>query len=427
MGKKTKPALPVEEQYALRYSAGPAELLSEKGTDGKRLARFAFDGSYQPHGPYDASSPEALSTVIKGLLEHARKAYGSEWLTQGPALLVKTARQTAETLHTHSGKYLQAESKTTYLQVAGSESCEYLSSASACGQRSITAGFAHAPKQSAPAKLFIANLQRGQRIVSVAELIAEDAPEVRQAFMETGLGSADYETLRKTFVTAFDNVSPVVDKHLPQLLWPTDEGDVALTGIPGLPVYNSISAMHSCVSPEAYLGRASFMVGSGQAQNISVAASSVAGNLPLLQCTPPRILGSKLRNTVAQMYARKLAGELEEKVQSRFFVDINEWPNQARYKFLQKAARRHVALVFSPAWELRDALAQGELASEELPADESPLARFARGEAVTAELAEALLPVVLNALDDERKGIHTAASWAYYHEQVRASILSWSN
>lgn len=425
--KPAKAALTIEEQYRVRYAEGPSALLSEKGADGKRLARFAFDGSYQPFGPYEASSSEALVLVTRALLAHARSAYGNDWERRGAAMLIETAEKTARTLHTHAGKYLQAETGTTYLQVAGQESCKYLSSASAAGQRSVTAGFAHAPKQSAPAKLYLANLRRNNRIVCVAELIAEDDPVLRATFLETGLTEEGYETIRQHFAAAFQNVAPAVDKYLPQMLWPADEGDVALTGVPSLAVYNSINAMHAQVSEDAYLPRASFMVGSGQAQNISVAASSVAGNLPLLRCTPPRIVHTKIQKSVALAYVRQLTGEIPQEAQDRFFVDLNQWPNQSRYRFLQKAARRHVALVFSPAWELRDAIAVGELATDELPESETALMQFARGAHVTPELAQALLPVVLDALENERKSVHTSTSWAYYHDQVRAAILSWKS
>lgn len=427
MKKPAKTALSIEEQYRARYAEGPAALLSEKGTEGKRLARFAFDGSYQPFGPYEATQPEALLVVARALLAHAISCYAEAWGSQGAGLLIDTARQTARTLHTHAGKYLQAETGTTYLQVAGSQSLEYLSSASAAGQRSVTAGFAHAPKQSAPAKLYLASLSRGGRIACVAELIAEGVPELKSAFLEVGASAEDYAEIQYVFKKAFQNIAPVVDKYLPQLLWPTENGDVALTGVPSLAVYNSISAMHAQVSEAAYLPRASFMVGSGQAQNISVAASSVAGNLPLLRCAPPRVVHTKARANVARAYARQLAGEIPPEEQDRFFVDVNQWPNQARLHFLQKAARRHAAQVFSPAWELRDALATNELSPDDLPESETALMQFARGALVTEDLAAALLPVVLNALDDERKNIHTASTWSHYHDLVQAAILSWRN
>lgn len=417
-----KEKISLEQQYLNLEASGPQEFLKEGGADGKRLARCAFDGTFQPHGPFDASTDDALYSAVRALLEHAKAALVEKFKSAESALLVQTARYAARGLHTHSGKYAQAESVTKFIEPADQHSLPYLSASSAAGMRSVTAGFAHAPKYAGAAKLFIANLALDDKVMSVAQLIAQGNRTVRQAFTDEGLSSNEWAVLRNLFAQTLQNEEAELDANLPQLLWPTPEGDVALTPLPALSVYNSIAAMRANVGADAYLRRGTFLVGSGQAQNISVAASSVAGNFPVLHCLPPRIHGGDLQRLIRQAFTGSLARKLDKDQQDKFFVSIHAWPNEARKKFLKYAAARHAALVLEAALELREAVLDEIVQAAALPDRDDPLTRFARGEPAEGELATLLVPVVFNALDQEKKELHTPADWSYYRQQLQAKV-----
>lgn len=415
--------LTLEEQYRACLEKGPAEFLLEKGTNGKRLARCAFDGTYQPIGPFDVSEPDALTAVLTALLSHARAAYDADDASFGEQVL-HTAKMAARGLHTHFGKYANPESKSQLLRPAQAEVSPYLSSGSAQGMRSITACFSHAPKHADPGKLYLANLRLNGRIVTVAELLAEDHPGLLPAFLSAGVSQAQFAEIQGVFAAAFAVKFPAIDRHLPQLLWPVDGHYVGIVPLPALPVYNAISSLRAKVNDDSFLPRASFLVGSGQAQNISVAATSVAGHFPMLVCEPPRIVSGEADILLRRLHANVLADKLPKSALDKFDTEIHMWPNAKRHVFMARAAKKHVSLVLASAVALRDLIAAGDVALDSLPDSEAPLVAFVAGRALTEADHKALVALVIEHGPGAVLPRHTVADLTFYYDALQQAIAA---
>lgn len=415
--------LTLEEQYRACLDKGPAEFLLEKGTNGKRLARCAFDGTFQPIGPFDVSEPGALESVLTALLNHARAAYDAADAPFG-SQVVHTAKMAARGLHTHFGKYTNPESKSQLLRLAQAELSPYLSSGSAQDMRSVTACFSHAPKHADPGKLFLANLRLNGRIVTVAELLAENHPSLLPAFLSAGVSKEQFAEIQAVFAAAFSVKFPAIDRYLPQLLWPVDGSYIGIVPLPGLPVYNAISSLRTKVDDDSYLPRASFLVGSGQAQNISVAATSVAGHFPLLVCEPPRIVSGEADVLVRRLHAKALADKVPKSVLNKFDTEIHPWPNAKRHLFMERAAKKHVSLVLDSAVALRDLIEAGEVALGALPDSDAPLVAFVTGRALTEADQQSLVALVIEQGPGTVLPRHTAADLTFYYEALKRAIVA---
>lgn len=374
----------LDAQYSERYAAGAAEFLSERGTEGTRLLRCAFDATHQPLGPFDASQPAKLAEALDALLDVSRASYAKAKSTQSfSADIVETAKQTARALHSHSGKYINPESKTLAIIPVGKEKSPYLSTESAGHVRSVTGAFAHAPVQRTPASVFLATVLINGEIRNVSELIVAGNASISAAFARAGVTTSDYELIRKVLAFAFE-IDPYVDYSLPQLLWPHNGEYVGLLPIPGIPVYNAIASMRTLVDEDHYVPMSSFRVGSGKAQNISVAASNLAGHLPILTCVPPLVPHSGAKRLLARLHADQLMDPVPFTVLQRFDKDIHAVPNAPRRKILVNAARVHAATALSSAIELREAIAAEALGRAKLPSTDSALTKFVTSVPLTA-------------------------------------------
>jgi hypothetical protein len=421
-----KPSIPkpssIPELYEERHRQGPEALLGEAGTNGKSLARCAFDGTFQLAGPYEATDPDELRKAVRALLKFALNAYSAKFSGDIGPLLVETAKQAAHGAHTHAGKYIHASAATRYIQRPGAESSPYLTSRSAAGMRYFTAGFAHAPKHSTPARVYIATVLVAGALTTVAELLVSGNEVVTEEFLAAGVSATELASIQDIWRNVFSNSSTTLDPFLPQLLWPTESGDVAITGVPSLAVFNSISAMRKAVPEDSYLKSSSCLIGSGQAQNISVAASSLAGHFPVLTCLPPRVASTESRRLLRKAHTRRLYNGVRKDTLAKFDTDVHSWPNSPRHAFLERAARSHAAQVLSDAVALREQTLSGVLLDQDLPQDNTPLAAFARGESLTAEVLEGLTQLVIEQGPSRYFPRHAPADVSHYVSHVSKFI-----
>lgn len=423
--KPPKKALTFEEEYPLRLKEGPQALLSEKGTNGKRIARSAFGGSFQPFGPFDATQASELRAAVSALYAVAAASLSQKFPNSDIRdEIVNLAHKSAEGLHSHHGKYLHSDSRLKTLEPAQSHSCEYLSSASAAGMRGVSAGYPHSPKHSVAGKLFHSSLLFGKRVATVAELLAEDQPQVRDAFVGLGFSQEQADEMRDAFLAALKVSVETGERCLPVLQWPVGQDYVQLQTIPSIAVYNAISAMRAGRPQDHKLRLSSFQVGSGNAQNISEFAVGTSGHLPLLPCEPPRTAADPAQSLVRKAHARALLTEVPGFELAKFGRTIHDWPNLRREQFLRKYANLHVLSVLDRAIELRERVLAKQVDAALLPGDRDAVLCYARGESLTDGMAKELSQAVINSGPSTKFSSFSPGDTALYQELVRLAILA---
>lgn len=160
----------------------------------------------------------------------------------------------------------------------------------------------------------------------------------------------------------------------------------------------------------------SFLVGSGQAQNISVAASSLAGNFPLLKCEPPSVRKTDNSKRIQRFYSNALALKLTPEQLQWFSTDVHAWPNERRKAFFRRNAAVHVTQVLEDAIELRKAKPERVQGS-------SALAQFVAGEPLNDALAEALTAVVIENGPSKCFEKHSASDIEMYYEFLFSELM----
>jgi hypothetical protein len=378
-----KKAEDLASQFAQSHAQGALAFMEEAGKFGKQAYRAAFDGTWQPIGPFSAESDTELSVLVKDLLTFAKREMAdnaSKFPGSFSDALTLVCRATAKGLHSHPGKYVHASSAAAWNVRPGEEVAPRLTSRTAINQRWLSAVFNHAPVTGRPARLFIVQFVHAGRITSVAELLAERNSTVLNAFTEADVTPEDVETMVGLFVAAFSNKSVPLELTLPQMLWPQpDSSYVALTALPALSVYNAIASMREHLEEEQRLLMSSYAVGSGQAQNISVAATSTSGHIRMLLCLPPQIRSTSASRLLRLAIGERLLVRLKKSDLASFQKDITALPNSAKNNFFRAHATVHAGVVLSRVLTLRD----------EIQADTSLVAK------IPAELSSALKAVLL--------------------------------
>lgn len=236
------------------YGEGGAAVNAE---DKKRLERYAFSSVTQPAGPFKAQTGVELEALVSFKLaandrEQRAKLVGATSEADATEHLLEVrfqaALNTAKSLHSHYMKYIDSSLGGQHLTPPGSESSPFLTSRSAKGMRYLTANLGR-KEFTAASRLYLTAVEWDGELTTIANLVSEDNPYVRSAFMQSGTLSAHYDEIVTAFQLAFSthNEEPPCPRSL-QLRWPVlNEGapaDVALTPLPALSVYNALTAMH---------------------------------------------------------------------------------------------------------------------------------------------------------------------------------------
>lgn len=411
----------------------------------KALNRYAFESVAQPAGPFEPASDDELEALVFGWLRandneaasraQKKNARGAPDPTYLNGLRVEVALETAHSLHTHYVKYMDSSGTGAFLQAPGKEKAPYLSSRTARDMRYLSANLTKKPL-SPYSKLYLASLRVDGELSTVAALVGADHPAVRRAFYRAGATQVDYARIVAAFKAAFvsKNKGTLLGNAL-QLLWPVEPGaDVALTPLPALSVYNALTEMNrlswewfNAEAGSRPLDMTGFKVGGTQPQNVSLAASSMAGRFPLLCCVPPAI---RIRPNDALIRKGLTSGKdgpaaLLNSVQKAdlgsFGTDISRLSNRSKTRFLQKHSFRHAAMTFEYVLEIRQLASTGLLSERELPRGGTVLARAARGEPLdTSDLAELVRLATSGTIGEALAAYPEAHSKAYYQHLQEA-------
>ena len=423
--------LTLEDRYEARYLEGPAALLSEKGTDGTALARFAFDATHQLVGPYHVADEKALECVLDALWAIAEREWVSKFSrphATADDFFNALSGITLQGSHTHSGKYVQANSRTQVAVFPESHRVPYLSAHSAGEHlRAFSSGFGHKPTYCVAGRFFIACLQWEGKPCSVAQLLAQNHPTLRRVLGARGVSDASLDCASQAWAEFFQNRSVIYDHYLPQMLFPCPEGEyVALTAIPGISVYNALQVLHHQGQQDDtnYLPNASFKVGSSRPFNISTFASNRSGVLPLLRCEPPKVTWSPVDSLLRKAHGNPGAvlNTLSEQDIQKFSKDVHALPNARREQFFTYAARKHIALILADALTLRELAMDGQLADADLPVKPDALSRFMRGESLSYEAIVELQGHVVGAGPSGALKCHAESDVAFYFSKLIACL-----
>lgn len=430
----------LESHYGALTLKGAYAFLEEAGTFGKQAYRAAFDGTWQPFGPFDAADDEALRQLVRDLIVFSRGAIEEKQTAFNlgfSANLTAVGEATAKGLHSHPGKYIHASSGASWTVRPGTRQDPYLTSSSAGHQRWLSAGFVHLPAASKPGRLFIAQFTYGGRITSVAELLSEENVIVAEALSAHGVEGADIDFLQTEFKAAFNQPTQPIESNLPQLLWPLVDGKyVALTGLPALSVYNALIEMRRQASsvtaedgsPKGRIPWSSYAVGSGQAQNISVAATSTSGHIGVLLCVPPEIRYTRANRLLRFAVGSRLVVKLRGKALASFDRDVSPLPNRRKSEFFKKHATAHVLIAMERVLALQKAIRENARLRDSLPASLSEglkavVLREAT-ERLSSEVVQQLVVLILEYGVAPILVKHTGNDRETYEGHLRAALIN---
>jgi hypothetical protein len=390
--KEKSPKLTPGQFYDEVVSHNPRAVLSAPKDTRKKVLQMAFGGGFNEKGPFDASTEPALRSVLQTLVAYAKSQLLEKFKGETPDLLVECAKETALNLHSHHGKYLSSEATLSICVPTGTLRSPYLSSASVGAQRSITTGLPQAPLFMSAAIVYYGHLKINEKLMTVAELLVQRHPVVCEEFLAAGLTTGQLDEVISVFSEAMTPRAQQQDGKLPTLIWPTDEGDVRLQAVPSFAMYNAIAAMRKASSEEK-LRSSTYLVMSGQPQNVSMAATAFSGNLPVLMCVPPLIVATRQRSLERSAYAGALLHDVPPDALKKFDKNIHLQSNAKRGKFLSAHAYQHVICVLQDVIELREAPASTKEFLADVPS--SPVIQFARGDSLTPEIVDDLTAKVV--------------------------------
>lgn len=379
-----------------------------------------------------AKTDGVRATAMRALGEaSARVAYCKRWLSGAQAEMdsevVEVAQHCARGLHTHDGKLIHAEAQVRLFKPAKPvwPRVPYLFSDTAASERQLSAGFAHKPAASEPALLFHAVFVFEGVQTTFAQLLQASHPLACAALLQAGLSEAVVARLPSIF-TALGAVPPHADPSLPQQLWPVSEGYCALQAAPSLATYAALVHERRRVREGQYLRISQVQVGSGQAQNVSIFASSTSGFLTLLQCTPPRVRVARVATLKQRCWRRSLVATAKYKSNRRdtdFEQDISHRPNAQRERFLRAFAVKHAVQALAQLNEVRDAYDEAceewVLAVARLDVEERA---FVKNERLLAVHVAALFEKVLRCLPRESVETHTPQDRELYRALVEKEL-----
>lgn len=425
--KKDKPEkIPLDIQYAQRCQAGPAAFLQADGEDGAKLLRFAFDASPQSLGPYVVTDVQSLTVLVRAhlaivraaALDKPEKFIGDTF----DKMILNFAHEVARGLHSHPGRYIHPDTGTRWVVAPQDHASSYLTSASTGRVRWMSAGMAHFSVGMGSSKLFVSQFVYDGVITTVAELLSMNSSAIREAFAAVSIGDETVGALVEIFEQVFCNDKAVIDHLLPQMLWPVADGYLALTAVPALAVINSLSAMRDLAPENHFVHVASYEIGSGKSQNQSNAAVGTSGNIPLLDCEPPRVVTDASSRLVRRAHAGVLLTKVGAKALKFFGTDVQALPNSNRAAFLNKAARWHVAEALSDLLDLRNSVEAGKVSVELLPESGDAQVQFVRGAVVTDAMANELARAVVETGPAALFSRHRSSDVVRYSEAVVAEI-----
>lgn len=428
----------LESHYGNLTLEGASAFLAEAGTFGKQAYRAAFDGTWQPFGPFEAADGASLRQLVSDLVVFSRSAIEEKktsFILGFSANLAAVGEATAKGIHSHPGKYIHASSGASWTVRPGNCQHPYLTSASAGHQRWLSAGFVHLPAAAKPGRLFIAQFMYSGRITSVAELLSEENVIVTETLSAHGVAAADIQSLQSKFKAAFNQPTQPLESNLPQLLWPLVDGTyVALTGLPALSVYNALVDMRHLAasasvegdSPKGRIPWSSYAVGSGQAQNISVAATSTSGHIGMLICVPPEIRYTRANKLLRLAVGNRLVVKLKGKALASFDRDISPLPNRRKSEFFKKHATAHVLIAMERVRTLQIALRENARLRESVPeslSDELKAVVLREAdERLSSEVVQRLVVLILESGVAPVLVKHTPNDRATYEAHLRAAL-----
>ncbi len=383
----------------------------------------------------DAKNDEARTRATAVLNEALRRCALWERFEQtgDPAALhfelLEVARACARGMHTHDGKLVNADSKLRFFRTGRPrpEVLPYLFSDTAHLERQLSAGFAHRPDAGEPAIVFHAVFLLDGVPTSVAQLLQQQDERVVAALRRARLDEAVVGELLGIFAQPGE-LPNAAEPHIPQQLWPTEGGYVAIQALPSVAVYSALARESRRKREAAYLNAGQLQVGSGQAQNISIFASSSSGFLSLWNCVPPNPPSSREKTIQRQCFRKSLVltgGRRAPKRDEAFEKEIWARPNDQRTRFLAAFARRHAEAALSLLQEARDLFVEND---EDWESAVSALAEaeqaFVRAEPLSDAEMRDLVEVVFKVLPLESLAKHTPSDRDEYRALVTRAVTT---
>lgn len=443
--KQKKTAAFIWEQVS---GNGPASICAVTGPDADRIQRYAFSGSHQEHGPCAVKNEQHFQELVQVLVASMMSKWPAKNNTVGcSARFAELSSCVVQTAHSHPGKYVNAKSGAAWLSPPQSCQHSFLTSASAGkGMRWMSAGFTHNPGLSAAGLLFLAmfEMKRGSEkyVTSIAEMLARKDAQAISALMSQGISSEAVAAASDEWERAFENKKAIgandnqtPGSYLPTLLWPRFAAGKweysALTALPSLAVCNALRKMTRIASArESRLPSTSYSVGSGQAQNISVAATHSGGAIPLLVCAPPWTKQDDSKKLMWRASARGGAG-LVNKASADLIstlvdsaVAIAQWPNEKRKLKLRSMARKHVSSMLASVLFLREQIGEDPEKVGDIPRGVPDFLRSAlAGKGVAKDDRSAWLSLLMS--EDVRVAIakHAQSDQSIYRGALWAMVV----
>lgn len=347
--------------------------------------------------------------------------------------LVSVASHCAHGMHSYDGKLVHPESRIRLFQIAkpNDSVIPYLFSQTASNERQISAGFAHKPEAGEMAILFHAVFQFEGAISSFAQLLHAQNPVAVQALVGAGV-SLDIAMKIQDVFQSLGDMPEFADSSIPQQSWPdegwTDEAGSysSIQALPSVAVYASLTREKRRKREDEYLPGNQLQVGSGQAQNISIFASSTSGFLSMLMCEPPMIYQSSQDRLIKMCWRKSLIAAFKTKSTS-LDKDMEKeiWmrPNDQRERFLKAFATKHVSSALFVLNEARDIFDENNPewveASQRLSGDEMS---YLTGKPISEEDLTSLFEKVLQRVPLDSLKYHHKEDHALYLKLVKSAI-----
>lgn len=447
--KKNKAKESSEEQWVLLSAGSAAAILALSGPEAKRMSRYAFSGSHQECGPYAPAGADGLDSLVGDLLDYMMSNWSSKnLLSTLPDRFQALSSAAAQGAHSHPGKYVHPSSSEKWLSPPQSNDYDFLTSRSAGNVRWLSSGFSHAPEMTKPGLLFYAQFELADsddplKITCLGQMLSRNDPRVIAALVARGIPQAHVAAAVYEWSKAFSNNlssnTGSSNSNLPTLLWPRFNPGInghqgswdytALTALPSFATYNAIRKMTRRAYSQGFrIAATSFSVGSGQAQNISVAATHTSGSIGLLKCAPPSLRQDEktlmLRKAGAKKglaLINKIPDEFTETIRSSA-SSIAAWPNLNRKIKIRALASKHVALALAPMLQLFDLLAASP-SPDDLPNGMNQhIKRALLGQGVSAADRQEWLELIFSPTTREALSAHAQQDQDAYMNAAWAAI-----
>lgn len=384
VSKPKKAKLTPQEQYQAGVEQGALWLLQarERQKD-KSTSLAALGAHWRALGPYEIVDEVALLEFCSDILTYLeqaprpKKIEPLDWSPDASVRFAETARITAATTHSHTGRWVNPNSEArAWVFPQPTPPSVYIGYQQAA--RHETRGLGFSPKlqgaQRVARALLAAFVWQG-RATTLATQLALGCEATLRALAGAGVREEHLQAARAAFADQAQRLAQAreldagLNGCLPQLLWPVqDERYIALSPMPSLVVSNLISVLSAQArNEEHWMATTANEVGSGNAINISSAAAENGGNLPLLKCLPPRPRLDEASRLVRRAAAGVLLNKLNDDALKRFDVALATKPGGMRRQFMQSAARSHAAIVLAPLFALREALGLDASLAERVP------------------------------------------------------------